>query len=155
MVAGVASSSSSLLYQPGLSVLGAASMSGSSTRAAGKSGLDANRIRSRGDQKWSDRVGLDGIGTFLRTLYPEKTAANVAADTGLPVDSIKKWLNGEASPGFKATVVLIGVYGPGFVSAMFQGAPEWVERAASEERLSQIEAEIAALEAQRASIAQR
>ena len=94
------------------------------------SGAIADQIRSASGKLWFDRFDLGGFARFARALHPAKTAACIAADTGLPVDSVKKWL----------------------AHAMLNGAPAWMSSAARAERGQQLHREIAAREAELAQL---
>jgi hypothetical protein len=100
------------------------------------------------EPKGNIEVDLGGLTRFLRFVHPEKTASNVAADTGLPYESVKKWLVGAAAPGFRATMVLIAVYGPDLIASAFRSMPAWLSSEEREERLARIEAEIRFFEAE-------
>ena len=106
------------------------------------SGTVAGQIRSAAGKLWSDRFDLDGFGRFCRARFPTKTAAHVAAETGLPADSVKKWIAGEAVPGGKALLALLCIYGPELAFAMLNDAPAWLNEAARQERQRALEASI-------------
>lgn len=109
----------------------------------GMSGIFADQVRSAGRKAWSDRIDLNGLARVLRARHPEKTAVHVAAETGLPHDSVRKWLSGESVPGGKALLALICAYGPDLMHAMIRGAPEWLDAAARDEQHRTLEREIA------------
>lgn len=70
----------------------------------------------------------DRLSAYLRRQHPTKTEYGVSADTGLPADSVRKWLAGHAAPGFTSTIRLIDVYGPELLCAI-HGAdmPGWLD----------------------------
>jgi hypothetical protein len=78
---------------------------------------------------------------FIRALYPIKTADCVAADTGLPVQTVRRWLEGVAKPSFIGFSRLILAYGPAFLAAVFPRQPAWLTDAYQRERLAELEAE--------------
>ncbi|MBJ7543239.1 hypothetical protein [Rhodomicrobium udaipurense] len=90
----------------------------------------------------------DRAVAFLRAQHPENTAKAIEAETcGLvSMHTAKKWLTGDAAPNFKATLALICVYGPNFLSAVLHEEPQWVVRATRAERLAALEAEHARLQ---------
>lgn len=103
-------------------------------------------------QNWSGSIDADGMARFLRSIYPQKTAMHVAADTGLPVESIKNWLNGVSAPGFRATVTLALTYGPEFLTSMVKEKPRWLDRAAREHRQQELERKLESIKAELASL---
>jgi hypothetical protein len=89
---------------------------------------------------------VSGLAEYLRRKHPDKTAFAVAADTGLPVGSIKKWLAEETSPGLPALRELVRVYGAECLAAAFLGdVPAWIDDAVREQKRAEYEARIAAL----------
>jgi hypothetical protein len=117
--------------------------------AGALSGAIADRIRP-GDLKpgaWAERVDLAGLARFLTRRHPEKTAYHVAAETGLPADTVKKYLRLEMAPGFKATIVLVCTYGPELLAAMLSEPPEWLDPAMRQRDQAALTQELAALSA--------
>lgn len=108
-----------------------------------------NQIRSAAAKVWSDRFDIGGFARFARARHPTKTAACVAAETGLPIDSVKKWLAGDAVPGGRALLALLCLYGPDLAHAMLNGMPAWMSSAARAERARKLDAEIAVRRAER------
>lgn len=97
----------------------------------------------------------DRAVAFIRALYPIKTADCVAADTGLPVQTVRRWLEGVAKPSFIGFSRLILAYGPAFLAAVFPCQPRWLtdayqreQLAALEEEQARIQSKIQALKAQ-------
>lgn len=78
---------------------------------------------------------------FLRALYPTATAANVAADSGIPAGRISKWLIGASGPRIDDTIALTLAYGPDFLSAVLPNAPAWLDRCVRAERQAKLEEE--------------
>lgn len=83
----------------------------------------------------------DQAVAFVRQLYPTKTADCVAADTGLPVQTVRRWLEGVAKPSWIGFSRLILAYGPAFLMAVFPRQPEWLTEAYQREQLAELEAE--------------
>jgi len=83
---------------------------------------------------------------FLRERHPAKTAEHVADETGLPAATVRSWLRGQASPGFAATLILIGCYGPEFLAAVLPSA-RWLGAAARAEELARLRENQTALNA--------
>lgn len=93
------------------------------------------------------------IIAHLRALYPVKTAECVAADTGLPVETVQTWIDRGSCPNLIGYLRLLGAYGPDFVAAsMGERAPNWLTRAGQEAELARLEAERAAIERRMADL---
>lgn len=86
---------------------------------------------------------------FLRSIHPAKTAERVAADTGLPITTVARWMEREGSPSAPALLRLASVYGPDVLAAVAPELP-WLAVAVKVTRaatlrgaLAEVEAEIA------------
>lgn len=88
----------------------------------------------------------DRITAFLRKVHPTKSADNVAADTGLSVNTVRKWFSREATPNAYAVMLLIGAYGPELLCAALTNPPAWLDKAARERDIAEYDAKIAALQ---------
>lgn len=71
----------------------------------------------------------NAVAAHLRRLHPSKTAECVAADIGVPAETVRQWLRGAASPSGPAMLALVGVYGPELLAAALPDAPAWLRRA--------------------------
>lgn len=100
------------------------------------SGPSSFKIGSKNFEACPDRAVA-----FVRQMYPIKTADCVAADTGLPVQTVRRWLEGAAKPSWVGFSRLILAYGPGFLAAVFPRQPAWLADAYQRERLAELEAE--------------
>lgn len=80
------------------------------------------------------------VCSFLRKTHPEKTAANVAADTGISVRTIEKWLERLSAPSWAHGVRLLATYGPEFMCAVMDAPPAWLDQAARKERRTRVTA---------------
>lgn len=98
---------------------------------------------------WSGEIDLDGLPRFLRERHPDKTAQHVQARTGVPADTVRKWLLGVAVPSLKTALQLLCAYGPEVLVAMFREPPDWLDAEAREAEQARMEAEVAALWAKR------
>lgn len=78
---------------------------------------------------------------FLRGLYPSKTVENVAYDTGIPSDTVRKWFEGVSKPSWAGLSRLIFAYGPAFLMAVYPKAPSWLDEAHRRERQEALRAE--------------
>jgi hypothetical protein len=99
-------------------------------------GSSLTRIGSASSQACPDRAVA-----FIRALYPVKTAECVAADIGLPVHTVKRWLEGVARPSWDGIFALICAYGPRFLAVALPAPPAWVSDAAREQELAELRAE--------------
>jgi hypothetical protein len=86
---------------------------------------------------------------WLRGRHPGKTAECVAADIGISVNTVRKWLSRESRPNAVAVFRLIAAYGPEFLAAVYPKAPAWLSSIVRAERLASLDAEIADLQAAR------
>jgi hypothetical protein len=103
----------------------------------------------------SRSTAAERIIAFLRDKHPSKTAENVSAETGLGVETVQTWLDRGSAPGIVGAWALVSAYGPEFLCAAMERPPTWCSDVARELRLQQINAGIAALEAERAELAHR
>lgn len=87
----------------------------------------------------------EGFAAFLRNLYPYDTAANVAADIDISDRTVDNWIALTSEPRASALLKLTAAYGPGVLAAAFHDAPPWLDDAKRAVRMSQLEAELAAL----------
>lgn len=86
--------------------------------------------------------------SFLRSRHPQKTAVNVAAETGCSVDQVEKWLERSSLPNGHGCLALVAAYGPEFLCAVIPSPPEWLNAAHREARRQRLEAEISARQAE-------
>lgn len=89
---------------------------------------------------------------FIRSRYPSKTAECVSSDIGVPASTVRRWLEGAASPSWAAFSRLIFAYGPAFLVAVYPNAPKWLNDAHRQERLCALQAEQARITAELASL---
>jgi hypothetical protein len=92
---------------------------------------------------------VDKVGDFLRSMYPQKTAECVAADTGISAKTVSKWLERSSAPGGLAMIHLAMMYGPEFLCAVADKTPAWLNNARKAEKAERIERQLAALQAER------
>lgn len=85
---------------------------------------------------------------FIRARYPVKTAEHVASDIGLPVHTVKRWIEGAAKPSWTGLSRLIFAYGPAFLIAVYPNAPKWLDEAHRRERLAALEEQQARIRAE-------
>ena len=104
--------------------------------------------QNRGQLSTDDKAVVpERINSFLRRLYPNKTAEAVSADTGIPASTVAKWLARNSAPSAWAAFRLLAAYGPEFGCAVYENAPDWLNREARERKASRLKAEMAVLEA--------
>lgn len=91
---------------------------------------------------------------FLRRQHPAKTAEEIEAATcgRVSAATAKKWLSRTSAPSFLACFALISAYGPGFLAAVMDERPAWLNAAARAERLATLEEESRRIEAERARL---
>ncbi len=92
-------------------------------------------------------VVADRFANFLRSKYPEKTAEHVAADTGLPVATVQRWLDRGSAPSLWALGKLIGAYDAEVLCAALENPPAWLVAASRQQERERLEREIAELRA--------
>lgn len=96
-----------------------------------------------------DRTAVQERTTdFLKSLYPVKTADNVAVDTGISANTIAKWLDRGSAPTSWAFLRLLEAYGAEFACFVMARPPSWLDRAAREQKHDRLQAQIASLQAQ-------
>ena len=78
---------------------------------------------------WAPAIDFAGLSDFLRKEHPTKTAEFVNARTGIPVKTVRKWLDHENAPNGPAILTLALYYGPQVLAACFVGAPAWIDQA--------------------------
>lgn len=89
---------------------------------------------------------------FLRSLHPEKTAANVAADTRgrISAKTVEKMLERQSAPSLANSIILFEVYGPEYMCALMgDRAPEWLSAAGRAAARTRVDVRIAELKALR------
>lgn len=93
------------------------------------------------------------VSAFLRLRHPLKTADNVAADTGIPVNTVKTWLQRGSAPDADGYTLLWLAYGPEFLAVLADGrAPQWLLQARRQHEAAALKAEIAALKTKLAGV---
>jgi hypothetical protein len=108
------------------------------------SAVDRKPLKKSGEHSYAC---ADRAVAFLRAQHPVKTAEAVEAETRGLVSAarVQKWLLGVNKPDFAATMALICVYGPAFLSATLLVEPIWVAHATRAQHLAALEAEHARL----------
>jgi hypothetical protein len=107
----------------------------------------AHEVESRSRLTLGERVCA-----FLRDRHPVKTADNVAADTGIPFNTIKTWLDRASAPNAEGYTALWMAYGPDFLAALADREPAWLQEVRRAQEAAQLKAEIAALEIKLAGV---
>lgn len=108
------------------------------------SGQKSGKFGVKSPQRWGCP---ERAVAFIRDRHPAKTAEHVGAETGVPADTVRKWLDGAARPGFDAYSALIAAYGLPFLAAVMIRAPRWLTEAAHAERVAHAEAALVAARA--------
>jgi hypothetical protein len=122
-------------------------MSTASGIAMGKSGTDLRKFSQIDARTLAERAC-----DFLRDRYPNKTAMYVAADIGVAVGTVRKWLDQGHCPSGPAYDAMIATYGAGFLCAIRPDEAGWWHRVARAERQAALEARAEAIEQQLASL---
>lgn len=91
------------------------------------------------------QVDVQDLGLYLRRRHPMKCAENVGAAIGVQAATVRKWLSGEAAPGFAHTLRLIKAYGPEILAVMLGTAPDWLDDAVRAQRHAELAARREAL----------
>lgn len=97
---------------------------------------------------WERQIDAAGMVRWLKARYPAKTAACVAADLNVPLDTVTKWLARENLPNGRTLVLMICVYGPEFLAALLRDPPNWLDLAANEADQARLMAQLATLRAE-------
>ena len=108
----------------------------SSRGVLGMSGGKKTKLGGTESQSWRS-LGL----TFLKAKHPLKTTHCVAVDTGISPHTIDKWFNGTSKPGWHHTMMLIGAYGPEFLSAVCPSCRVWIEPSRKLEEFRELQAQ--------------
>ena len=101
----------------------------------------------------AERVAqAERIIEFLRHRYPQKTADNVAADIGGSAETIQKMIDRVSSPSALLFTRLILAYGAPFLRAAVGAAPDWIAAEAQKQRIAELEARRAQIDAELAEL---
>ena len=92
------------------------------------------------------------VCAFLRKRFPVKTACCVEAETLIAADTFRKWDAGLAAPSFVHFLTLISVYGPEFLAAVYESAPDWLSAAVRDQQIHDLEDSIAKQKARLAEL---
>ncbi|GJD66429.1 hypothetical protein [Methylobacterium frigidaeris] len=126
----------------------AASTQTASEIAVGHSSESTGQTWPQSWSLWERQIDAAGMVRWLKARYPAKTAACVAADLNVPLDTVTKWLARENLPNGRTLVLMICVYGPEFLAALLRDPPDWLDLAASEADQARLMAQLATLRAE-------
>lgn len=105
---------------------------------------------------WRVTHNAAGLRRFLVMKHPAKTADHVAAETGLPVRNVQRWLSDQPSePSLSNFIRLFVVYGAPLLAASLTECPEWLDDHARLAKLAELERDIARAEAERTALLNR
>lgn len=76
---------------------------------------------------------------FLSRIHPDKTAAHVSHDTGIPVASIAYWLATGGRPSAAHLLALIGAYEAEFLISVAPSLGKWLDPVRRERKLLELE----------------
>ncbi len=96
---------------------------------------------------WRDRIDVEAGLAWIHARYPSKPAEELSAAVGMPIETARKMLQRETLPSTRTFLVMMAVFGPDFVAALYDPAPPWLAGLARAWRLAQLEAQLAAEEA--------
>lgn len=127
-----------------------------SSPSHGASGMSALFARSNEPHHRLPAMDLAGLGAFLRRIHPRKTADCVEADTGISADTVRNWLKERNGPQVPQLLVLLAVYGPRALTALWHGhVPGWLDASVAATRVAELDRMQAALDAERAALLAR
>jgi hypothetical protein len=84
---------------------------------------------------------------FLRAKFPKDTVKSVSRALKTSPRTVENWLTGHACPGFRACGAMVALWGPEFLCAVMDSAPDWASEALAREELADLERRSAALKA--------
>ena len=114
----------------------------------GKSESNAVRIRTKQGPKKS---AAELLSEFLNGLYDTKPIDRVTADTGIAWGTVKKYVEGRATPGMENFIRLVVAYGPEYLAAVCPKL-RWLSDAYISEMEAKLTADILALERRRGQL---
>lgn len=104
----------------------------------------------------SRHVDHTGLARFFRQLHPFDTAGLVAADLGVSRSTARNWLEGRNRLSLPHLLLLMAVYGPDVLKALWPGsAPGWLDSAVQAEMIERREAQLAKLQTDLAALKAR
>lgn len=122
------------------------------TQCNGAKGMSAPSL-GRNRPFFTPEINMDGLATFLRRQRPVDTRHMVAADTGLPEDTVRNWLERRNGITGMHLMVLYAVYGAHVLAAAWPDTwgdkPVSLSVAMAAQELSKLEAERARNETRR------
>lgn len=95
---------------------------------------------------------VHGLIHWLRQKFPQYTAVNVAAATGISSATVENWLHGRSQPSIEHFALMLMTFGPSFLRAAMQTEAPWIVKAEADAIAAEIEAEIERLERRRAAV---
>lgn len=121
--------------------------------------LDAPQFDLASKPRLNARTGADreriaqNLIDYFKQRHPTNTATEVALDTGIPVDTVRKWMERASAPSVMYFEPLMLAYGPTFMAAVWPVAelPEWLREAIAIEQaemlMDRIRSDMTALDA--------
>lgn len=79
------------------------------------------------------------VCAFLRAQHPVKTAEWVAAETGIPAETIAHWLKIDGRPSAAHLLALIGAYEAEFLVSIAPSLGKWLDPVRRERKLLELE----------------
>lgn len=137
-----AAASPSAIHSPTHSSSGSRSMARPWTKASRQvSPIDRTNVRPLTTTRRAGDADLDvaALLAFLRARHPAHTGAAVEAESGVSRHTVEKWFAREAAPSGVPLLKLIFRYGPDLLRAAYRRAPPWLDAAATEARLAEVD----------------
>lgn len=72
---------------------------------------------------------MDKLLEYFRAAYPHGPAENVAAETDIPLETVKTWFKRRSGLSAGHLLTLANVYGPDVLAAAWPNAPWWLSNA--------------------------
>lgn len=114
-------------------------LAGAKPRLNSKTGTERERL-------------AQGLIDFFRARHPKQTSLRVAEETGIPEQTIRKWLDRSSAPNVMYFEPLLMTYGPSFLAAVWPSneLPSWLREAIALEQaqmlMSRIKSDMTALD---------
>lgn len=92
------------------------------------------------------RTLRERVSSFLRAQHPDKTAAYVACEIGVPAETVRKWLEQGSVPNGAAMLALVRRYRMSFIDEVLgEDADDWIADLARQEQQERLRSEAAAI----------
>lgn len=89
---------------------------------------ESKSVPSRTD-RGSKKSYAELLSEFLEGMYDTKPIDRVSADTGIAWGTVKKYVEGRATPNLPHCLRFVAAYGPEYLVAVLPNAPKWLRQA--------------------------